>query len=170
MIAYKFLGANGAARFSGFTWPLPGEGSPGPWVSAAPAVCATGIHGCRLHDLPYWIDVELWHIELDGEVAEGTRKVVAPRGRLLDRIDGWNNDAMSGFASACVERAEAFANSSPELRAYADDAAVFAAAGKPAVAAFIAARLAELASGAQAYETERAAQAQWLAEHLALAA
>ena len=169
MIAYKFLGANGAARFSGFTWPLPEPGNSGPWVSAAPALCATGIHACHVDDLPYWIDAELWRIELDGEVAEGTHKIVALRGRLLERVDAWNDETMSGFSAACAERALALAVPSPELCGYADDTAVFAEAGKPAVAGFVTARLAELAGGAEGYETERAAQARWLAKHLDLA-
>ena len=170
MIAYKFLGSNGAARFSGFTWPLPGGGRPGHWVEAMPSVCATGIHACREADLPYWIDAELWLIELDGDVVEGSRKVVAERGRLVGRIEAWNAGAMHGFGLACAERADALAGSSAELRAYAADAVVFAETRKAGVVGFITARLAELVGGVSGYEAERATQARWLAERLGLAA
>ena len=169
MIAYKFLGTGGTARFSGFTWPLPGGGHCGEWVDARPSVCATGIHACRTADLPYWIDAELWRIELDGDIVEGTRKVVAVRGRLVGRVEAWDTDAMHGFGRACAARADTLAGSLPALRAYADDTALFAQAGKPAVAGFVAARLAELAGGIERYESERDAQVRWLAEHLELA-
>lgn len=131
-------------------------------------MCATGIHACRVHDLPYWIDAELWRIELDGDVTEGTRKVVAERGRLVDRVEAWDAGAMHGFGLECAARAAALAGSSAKLRAYADDTAVFAQAGKPAVAGFVAARLAELAGGTEGYESERDAQVRWLAGKLAL--
>jgi len=170
VIAYKFLGEGGTARFSRFTWPLPGAGRYGEWVDAHPSVCATGIHACRTADLPYWIDAQLWRIELDGDIVEGTRKVVAERGRLVDRVEAWDTDAKHGFGRACATRADALAGSLPALRAYADDAAVFAEAGNPAVAGFVAARLAELTGGVESYESERDAQVRWLAENLALTA
>ena len=89
--------------------------------------------------------------------------------RLVGRVEAWDTDAMHGFGRACAARADTLAGSLPALRAYADDTALFAQAGKPAVAGFVAARLAELAGGIERYESERDAQVRWLAEHLELA-
>ncbi len=77
MIAYKFLQAGRVAPFSGVTWPEDGvyvDATEGPL-----AACRNGVHGCRVRDLPYWLDDELWEIELDGEVVEDELKLVARR-------------------------------------------------------------------------------------------
>ena len=78
MIAYKFLGAGAVGTYSGFAWPV------GEWVDVdLPLVPSRrGVHACRVLDLPYWLDDELWVVELDGEIAEQERMVVAERGRL----------------------------------------------------------------------------------------
>src|ERR687897_238023 len=80
MIAYKFLDAGGVAPFTGFRWPV------GEWVEAhCVERCHEGIHACRVRDLPMWMGRELWEIELEGEVIEQERKVVARPGRLARR-------------------------------------------------------------------------------------
>jgi hypothetical protein len=89
--AYKFLTAEGHGVFSGFAWPLP-SGSPGEWVAAEVELCRSGVHACRPGDLSYWLAPALYEIELRGEVAEAGTKVVAPRGRLVRRIDGWSDE------------------------------------------------------------------------------
>jgi hypothetical protein len=50
LIAYKFLRPERTGPFSGFCWPEPGV-----WVDAPPrlAPCRSGIHACRLQDLPW---------------------------------------------------------------------------------------------------------------------
>ena len=85
VIAYKFLATGAVAPFTGFHWPV------GQWVDAAGVdPCRQGIHACRIRDLPLWIQAELWEIELGGEVDEQARKVVAERGRLVQRVTGWS--------------------------------------------------------------------------------
>ena len=88
MIAYKFLHADGSGVFTGFRWPLP-DGAPGAWVDAAVDPCRSGIHACRRGDLPHWVGMALYEIELDGAIVESPTKVIATRGRLLRRIDAW---------------------------------------------------------------------------------
>lgn len=107
MLAYKFLANGGTGRFSGFEWPAPVDGEPGAWVSAegSIAVCVSGVHACRVADLPDWIDDELWTIELSGEIREESSMVVGERGRLLQRVDGWDEQAAADFADACAWRA-----------------------------------------------------------------
>jgi hypothetical protein len=166
MRAYKFLQPGRVGPFSNFTWPL------GEWVEAGDvSLCAHGIHACRVRDLPYWLAAELWEAELDGDVREEERKVVAARGQLVRRIDGWNGAAGARFADACAARTRdrAEAAGSEELTGFAADAAANASAGEVAVLGYIAARAAEIADGEAGYAAERAAQAAWLAAELGLA-
>ena len=160
MIAYKFLRAGAIAPFSSFAWP---GGSPGPWVEAEPHVCASGIHACRAADLPYWLGAELWEIELDGAVDE-MRKLVARRGRLLRRVDGWDAAAARAFGESCVEAVDVLET----MAGFADDARGLVAAGDVAGASFVAARAAETAGDTGAYDAERQRQADWLVARLGL--
>jgi hypothetical protein len=107
MIVYKFLCAGGVGPFSGYSWPLPRDGGPGPWVTSAPdpVLCDRAVHACRVSDLPWWLHDELWQAELDGIVSTGRHKVMAPRGRLVRRIDEWDAGCAQRFADACAERA-----------------------------------------------------------------
>ena len=161
--AYKFTRPGAVGRFSGFAWPRPNGAGPGAWVEAAPSTCATGIHACAAVDLPYWIDAELWEIELGGAIERAATKLVAERGRLVRRIDGWDEHA-GAFAAACRERVELRARANAALAPYVGDAP----ATRPALSAFVAARVAELDAGPAAYRAEREWQALWLVERLAL--
>jgi hypothetical protein len=107
MIAYKFLCAGGVGPFSGFAWPQPRGEAPGPWVVApgGAALCRSAVHGCRGQDLPWWLHDELWEAEFDGEPTAGRHKIMAPRARLLRRIDGWDAACAQRFADACARRA-----------------------------------------------------------------
>jgi hypothetical protein len=107
MIAYKFLCAGGVGPFSRYAWPLPHDGGAGPWVSSATdaVLCHRAVHACRVDDLPWWLQDELWEAELDGTVTAGRHKVMAPRGRLLRRIDAWDARCAQRFADACAGRA-----------------------------------------------------------------
>jgi hypothetical protein len=124
MIAYKFLGAGGIGPFSRFAWPQPRRGTPGPWVAASggAAVCRSGVHGCRVQDLPWWLQDELWEAEFDGEATAGWHKIMAPRARLLRRIDAWDGACAQRFADACARRARDHAATALD-RAGADDPA-----------------------------------------------
>lgn len=107
MHAFKFLSEGQRGIFSDFRWPLPRNGTPGSWVTAGLPLepCVNGIHVCREDDLPYWIDDELWMIELRGEVAAHDRMIVAEEGRLVRKIDSWNRETATSFAEACALRA-----------------------------------------------------------------
>jgi hypothetical protein len=107
VIAYKFLCSGGVGPFSRYAWPLPSGGGPGAWVigGANTELCQTAVHACRVRDLPWWLQDELWEAELDGEVSAGRHKVMAPRARLLRRVDGWDAACAQRFADACAIRA-----------------------------------------------------------------
>jgi hypothetical protein len=180
MKAFKFLGAGALARFGRCTWPTPTLAAPGAWVEVALPLqmCARGVHACREGDLPFWIDDELWRIELAGEIVRGKTMVVAERGRLLERVSSWAAPLRAELARFCRERTEAVV-----ARALAEgrddvvvaqrllaDVTALAELGQLATAAYIsavAARCTSDDSAQAAYLAERATQSAWLAERVA---
>lgn len=157
VIAWKFLRKGGVAPFTGLAW------VPGAWVSGRPAHGA-GVHACKVSHLPYWVDDELWRIELGDPVVERATQVEGARGRLLQRVTAWDPLA---FARACAGRARACALEAPsaELEEYAR-LAERALAG---TAAYVAAVAAVAVRGEErAFAEERAWQARWMQENLAL--
>ena len=97
---------------------------PGPWVRAEAdaALCRRAIHGCRVADLPWWLQDELWEVELDGPITTGRHKIAAPRGRLLGRVGAWDAEAANEFAADCAWRARDHAVTAAQ-RAGAEEAA-----------------------------------------------
>ena len=190
MIAFKFLGVGAVAPYTGFHWPTRGE-----WVSAPADLADVWIHACRLGDLPYWLDAELWRIELEAPLRETRYQIASARGRLVERVEGWGGPLARRFAEACAWRtrevalprlpatvraavagaadldtlaAVAAAPGSPQ-GAYLADAAKCAQQALPAVTSYIAAVLASsVGGGVDAFQAERAWQARWLAEQLGL--
>jgi len=154
--------------FSGHNWPI------GEWVESDGAIlCMQGIHACRTTDLPFWLTQELWEIDLEGQVRQERRKLVADRGRLVQRVEGWNGASALSFAEDCAARAKERAERATGvdaglLRELAGDAAANAAKGEAALVGYIAARSAEVDRGADGYVEERLAQARWLAAELRL--
>jgi hypothetical protein len=169
VIGFKFLRPDGTSAFTGFRWELP-NGAPGEWVDARVDPCRSGIHACRASDLPLWIARDLYEIELDGEVLEQRSKLVAPRGRLLRRVEAWNGEIRDAYTRMCADRAHELAlGASPALAAW--DAVVEPSVREgPALLGFVAARIAEEISGSAAYHAERARQTEWLVERLGLEA
>jgi hypothetical protein len=107
MRAYKYLCAGSVGPFSGRRWPQPAGGEPGPWLDAeaGAGLCRGAVHGCRVADLPWWLQDELWEAELDGPITTGRHKLAAPRARLVRRIGGWDADVANEFAATCAWRA-----------------------------------------------------------------
>ena len=111
MIAYKFLDDGRLAPFTGVRWPEPQS-----WLeSDRVELCVSGVHACRIRDLPYWLRTELWEVELDGDVVEGERLVAARRGRLVRRVDAWNDASARAFGASCAEEARRRAAASHDL-------------------------------------------------------
>jgi hypothetical protein len=167
VIAYKFLRADGSSVFSAFRWTLP-DGGPGAWVDAHIDPCRSGIHACRAADLAYWAGRSLYEIELDGQIVEQPTKLVASRGRLLRRLAAWEDELRDAYTRLCADRAHELAlGASPALEEW--DAVIEPSVPEgPALLGFVAARIAEERSGAEAYRAERARQSAWLAERLGL--
>jgi hypothetical protein len=92
--AYKFLRRGRIAPFAKVQWPPPHDSKK--WIGG------DVVHACRVRHLPYWLNEELWHVELEGDVAEQGWALLATRGRLLARVEGWP-DAKQAFAADCAE-------------------------------------------------------------------
>ena len=103
MRAYAFLAEGAVAPLSDFAWPTPKGSEHGAWVDTG-AAPADALRGCRAVDLPYWLDDELWNIELGGTLDERDHLLVGERARLLDRIERWNEALAWEFAGACARR------------------------------------------------------------------
>jgi hypothetical protein len=163
--AYKFLRPDGTGVFSGFHWPLP-VGVPGAWVRSDVDPCRSGIHACRPRHLPLWIGRSLYEIELDGEIVDDAMKVVASQGRLLRRVDAWDEQAYDDYTRMCADRAHELARA----RALESWEAVIEPSVPEggALLGFVAARIAEVIDGEDGYRRERASQAEWLVERLGL--
>ncbi|MEY4508467.1 MAG: hypothetical protein RLZZ450_589 [Pseudomonadota bacterium] len=179
MKAFKFLGVGARARFGRVAWPIPTSGEPAAWVRVALPLkpCVRGVHACRQSDLPFWIDDELWRIELDGQIVHGKSMVVAERGRLLARVPRWDASLREELALFCRERTQAVATralaegraDAVAARRFLDDVTALGELGQVATAAYIAAVAARCdseLSAEDAYLAERAVQSAWLAERL----
>ncbi len=101
MLAYAFLGRGAVEPLSGFVWPEHGG-----WVEAD-AAPTDALRGYQAADLPYWLDDELWTIELSGTLAERDHVLLAERARLVRRIDAWGDDLAWEFVTACARRVAA---------------------------------------------------------------
>lgn len=172
MIAYKFLCEGAVGRFSKLRWPTPDGERPGAWLEAAGALeaCVSGVHACRAEALAYWFDDELWRIELDGEIVDEGTVLVARRGRLVARVDGWP-PVSSAFAEDCAARAMQLVGKDDRIAELAGDAEYHAARAEAPRHAVVAAYCAAVAADAAepgSFDTERARQGRRLAELLAL--
>jgi hypothetical protein len=101
---------------------------------------------------------------------EHPRKIVAPRGRLVRQIEEWGASARRDFGASVLKRTRLRFGAVAGVGGYVGDMERHLASGRVPLAAFAAARAAEVAGGPVEYERERARQAAWLAERLTLRA
>jgi hypothetical protein len=148
--------------FTGRSWPRPVGPEAAPWFPDP--------HACPADRLPEWIAAELWRIELEDVRGEEHGRIFARRGRLLERIDDWDEAAAHAFATDCCEHARARASGwdgDPAVRAaLLADAPMVANAASANVAGYFAALAAERVGGAKAAAAERRRQARWMVARL----
>ncbi len=177
MHAYKVL-RDGRSEFTGVRWPLPDGEQPGAWVRAAGPIglCVNGIHASTPEQLPHWLGIELWEIELGGDILEDEAALVASEARLLRRVDAWDEPMRGRFAETCLERARELADGYPEGAGLVTKVEHTLSWAGAAPAGYFTALLAgERDSGARAgpdydaaFLRERARQARWLRDQLRL--
>lgn len=166
MLALKFLRPGRVAPFAKVTWPQPGR-----WLESEgdPDLCRTGVHALLPEVLATWIAEELWLVELDGAETVPPGIVLAARGRLVSRVEQWNDETAREFARACAAHvAGAPAGRAAECAADATATAETAVADYTATTAgYMAAHAAE-ATTPRGFVTERRWQSLWLADRLDL--
>jgi hypothetical protein len=177
MLAYKVL-RDGRSEFTGCGWSLPDAGRPGAWVYATGpiALCVNGIHASTPRQLPHWLGTELWEIELGGDILEDEAALVASQGRLLRRVDAWDESMRGRFAEMCLERARELADGYPAGAGLVTKVEHTLSWAGAAPAGYFTAMLAgERDSGRHAgpdydaaFLRERARQAHWLRDQLKL--
>ena len=103
-LALKFLGAGAVGPYSGFSWPKPRGSRPGKWVrvNGDLAMCKRGIHACTFAQATRWLREECYVIELRDVVSDDGAKLLARSGRLVRRVDSWDQRAMVRFAADCA--------------------------------------------------------------------
>jgi hypothetical protein len=169
---FKFLRRGAVGPFSGVRWPV------GEWVQAGHEpleACTDAIHACAAAHLPYWLNDELWRVQLAGGVEDYEHKLVARFGLLTERVREWNEACARRFADACAERVRTLlsgdavdqawrAESTDVLDEFLGYADIAAAQGVASLAAHLAGHLPH--GGGEA--AERARQAAWLVDELRL--
>ncbi|MBA2568030.1 MAG: hypothetical protein H0V11_01660 [Actinobacteria bacterium] len=105
MIAYKFLSAGAVGLFSRYAWPTPTADALGEWVRVDGEIkhCLNGVHACATAQLVEWLDDELWEIELESPVREADGELIAPAGRLIRRLERWDDECARAFVGQCVD-------------------------------------------------------------------
>lgn len=189
--AYKFLAAGSVSPFTAFRWP-----GVGVWVTAPADGEASWVFGCRRGDLPYWLEHELWTIELDEPARESRYQISAPRGRLVRRLERWDDESRREYSIACALHARELAlpalpsdlasrvariadpdeiaeviggvSNPSAVVGYLKDATADAKRDAAATSYIACILAATLGGGQDSFEAERAWQARWLSERLFL--
>jgi hypothetical protein len=166
MQALKFLRPGRVGPFSNVTWPAPGE-----WLEAEPGteLCRVGIHALLPDVLARWVAEELWRLEVEDAELLAPGIVVAPRGRLIGKVEEWDDETAREFAGACAGHVSGVttgrgAEYAADAKASAEEAA---ADFTTATVAYMAAHAAEEAAPG-GYEAERLWQSRWLADRLGI--
>jgi hypothetical protein len=92
--AYAFLDSERRSYVTDTAWPPVGE-----WLEAGNAVRA-----CSADELPWWLDEQLWEVELDGAVRPLGRALTASRARLVRHVDAWSDSVAIELVAVCARR------------------------------------------------------------------
>ena len=101
MRAYAFLDPTATDYVSGVRWPVPDDRGPGAWIEPG---ADSPLRGYPADQLLWWLDQQLWEVELDGDVHETGRSVLGARGRLLAPVDAWTPDVALELTRDCALR------------------------------------------------------------------
>ena len=101
MRAYAFLDPAATDYVSGVRWPVPDDRGPGAWLEAG---ADSPLRGYPADQLLWWLDQQLWEVELAGDVRETDRSVLGTRGRLVAPVDAWTPDVARELTTDCALR------------------------------------------------------------------
>lgn len=100
MRAYKFMRKGAIGPFTEHRFVI------GEWVDAI-EFPRRGVHALTVDQLPYWLDDELWIVELAAPIVERPTQIVASRARIVERVEGWDDDVRAALLEDVVKRGEA---------------------------------------------------------------
>jgi hypothetical protein len=103
----KFTAADGgpARHITDQQWSLPDADAPGEWApkyKTKPILCERGYHWCEARHAVYHLHVECYLFEPWGETVRGNDENVSQGGRLLRRVETWNDRTARLFAADCA--------------------------------------------------------------------
>ena len=128
MHAYAFLDPTATDYVSGVRWSVPDGRGPGAWLEAG---AGSRLRGYPADQLLWWLDQQLWEVELAGDVQETNRSVLGTRGRLLAPVDAWTPDVACELTTDCALRLRERAVVALEADGRRAAAADLGAAGDP---------------------------------------
>jgi len=123
--AYAFLDPAATDYVSGVRWPVPDESGPGAWFEAG---TGAPLRGYSADQLLWWLDQQLWEVELAGDVRETDRSILGARGRLLAPVHEWTPEVARELTADCALRLRDRAVAALEADGRDDAAAVLASA------------------------------------------
>ena len=123
---YAFLDPAATDYVSGVRWPVPDDRGPGPWLEAG---ADSQLRGYPADQLLWWLDQQLWEVELAGDVRETDRSVLGARGRLVAPVVAWTPEVAHDLTTACALRLRDRAVVALEADDRGAEAAVLGAAG-----------------------------------------
>ena len=124
MRAYAFLDPTATDYVSGLRWPVPDDAGPGAWLWSS----GNPLRGYPPDHLLWWLDQDLWEVELAGDVRERGRSLLAERGRLLAHVAAWTPDVARELIADCALRLRERAVAELRAAGSADVAAALAGA------------------------------------------
>jgi hypothetical protein len=101
---YAGLRSGAVDRLTEFAWPTPAAEAPGSWVEAGVDAPHDAVRGFPVEQLPWWLDDELWQLELAGEQTAELRRTRATRGRLIRRVETWTPEVATSLVEVCAQR------------------------------------------------------------------
>jgi hypothetical protein len=99
--AFAFLGRGAVDYLTGVRWPMPSAEHSARWLRPAGG---GAVRASREEQLAWWLDDELWEVELAGGVRDQGRSLVAERGRLLRPIEAWTPPVAGELVADCMLR------------------------------------------------------------------
>jgi hypothetical protein len=123
VLAYAFLARGSVSYLTGLRWPHPSAGADA-WVDRADEA----IRACTRETLPWWLDQELWEVELEQGVRPIGRALTAHRGRLLRQVEEWGPGAATELVAHCAHRVRDHAVEMLRAEGRADEADLLASA------------------------------------------
>ena len=107
---YKFLTEDNRGEYSGYDYTpyLPKGSEPGEWLPEISIEnlkeCADGYHACKPVQLLYWINAQLYEVELSGKIIDSDSKSYAQRMRFVRKVETWNEKTAQQFNIWCAEQ------------------------------------------------------------------